>query len=45
VAAGAAADYRSGVRLAAEVIDSGRALAKLRQLVDFTQAAGEAAAG
>lgn len=35
MAAGVAADLRAGVGLAAEVIDSGRALAKLDQLVDF----------
>lgn len=45
VAAGAAADYAAGVRLAAEVVDSGRAQDKLRQLVDFTQAVAEVAAG
>lgn len=39
VAAGAADDLREGVRLAAEAVDSGRAMALLNGLVEMTQAA------
>lgn len=45
VAAGTVPDYAAGVRLAAEVIDSGRARARLDALVRFTGAAAEVAAG
>ena len=38
MAAGIAADLQSGVALAAEIIDSGKALAKLDQLVAFCRA-------
>ncbi len=39
VAAGEADDLREGVRLAAEAVDSGRAMASLNGLVEMTQAA------
>ncbi|HYI92326.1 MAG TPA: anthranilate phosphoribosyltransferase [Bryobacteraceae bacterium] len=39
VAAGKAADFMEGVRLAAESVDSGCALGKLRQMSAFSQAA------
>ncbi|MBX6378941.1 MAG: anthranilate phosphoribosyltransferase, partial [Clostridia bacterium] len=41
VAAGAAADLRAGVALAAESIDGGRALAALEGLRRLTQAAAQ----
>ena len=37
VAAGRAADFKEGARLAAEAIDSGAALAKLNTLIAFSQ--------
>lgn len=40
VAAGRASDFRDGIRLAAESIDSGRAIGKLEQLVSFTRSCG-----
>jgi len=41
VAAGAAEDVREGVTLAAQAVDSGRAMATLEALVEFTQKHGE----
>lgn len=38
VAAGRAADFRKGARLAAKAIDSGLALAKLQALIEFSRA-------
>jgi anthranilate phosphoribosyltransferase len=35
-----AADLKSGIRMAAEAIDSGKALEKLRGLIDYTQTNG-----
>jgi anthranilate phosphoribosyltransferase len=43
VAAGRAPDFREGVRLAAESIDSGAARDKLERLIAFSQATGESA--
>jgi anthranilate phosphoribosyltransferase len=43
VAAGHAADFRAGTRLAAESIDSGAALAKLDNLITFSQSAAHPA--
>jgi anthranilate phosphoribosyltransferase len=37
VAAGRAADFKEGARLAAEAIDSGAAMAKLQALIAFSQ--------
>ncbi|WAP70123.1 anthranilate phosphoribosyltransferase [Jiella pelagia] len=41
VMAGAAQDLRAGVSVAAEAVDSGRALASLQRLADVTQALGK----
>jgi anthranilate phosphoribosyltransferase len=38
VASSKAADFREGIRVAAESIDSGAAMAKLRRLIEFTNA-------
>lgn len=43
VAAGRASDFRDGVRLAAESVDSGAARDKLEKLIAFSQAPGESA--
>lgn len=40
VAAGVAASFRDGLQLAAESIDSGKAMAKLEALVEFTKKVG-----
>jgi anthranilate phosphoribosyltransferase len=40
MAAGAADDLEAGIALAADCIDSGRALATLERLISFTQETG-----
>ena len=40
VASGSANDFTQGVRLAAESIDSGKAMGKLRRLIEFTNQVG-----
>lgn len=41
IAAGMARDFKEGIEIAKESIDSGRALRKLEQLIRFSQGAGE----
>ena len=40
VAAGKANDFKEGIKVAANAIDSGEALAKLNALISFTQENG-----